>query len=154
MILAAISAQTSTVTLMSSQIQMSSQLEEQKTYMTSQLAEQLKAQETRISEMSTQITSKMEAQEERLSLQVAQMYSQLEAQNTKIVQLEDKMDAEIETLRGRIQELQLNRPAVSASNPKVFKVEFEKTAAVNNWNAEDKVAALFVALKGPPTEIL
>ncbi|XP_067617468.1 uncharacterized protein, partial [Eurosta solidaginis] len=112
-------------------------------------------------------TSKMEAQEERLSLQVAQMSSQLEAQNTKIVQLEDKMDAEIEALRSRIQELQINRPTASASNPKVktpsfdgsvpfqdFKLQFEKTAAVNNWNAEDKVAALFVALKGPAAEIL
>ncbi|XP_067628486.1 uncharacterized protein [Eurosta solidaginis] len=206
MILAAISAQTSTV---------SSQLAEQKTYMTSQLESQetritskIEAQETRMSEMSTQITSKIEAQETRMSemstqitskmetqleeqktymtsqfaeqlkaqearissqleAQEIRVTSKLEAQDTKIVQLEDKIDAEIEALRGRIQELQMNRPAVSASNPKVktpsfdgsvpfqvFKLQFEKTAAVNNWNAEDKVAALFVALKGPAAEIL
>ncbi|XP_067647616.1 uncharacterized protein [Eurosta solidaginis] len=164
---------------------MSSQLESQTADITSQLASKMEeqkiriaeisleitskieAQETRILEMSTQITSKMKAQEERLSLQVAQMSSQLEAQNTKIVQLEDTMDAEIEALKGHIQDLQINRPTVSASNPKVktpsfdgsvpfqvFKLQFEKTAAVNNWNAEDKVATLFVALKGPAAEIL
>ncbi|XP_067613923.1 pharyngeal muscle protein 2-like [Eurosta solidaginis] len=106
-ILAAISAQMSTVTSkMETQLEeqktyMASQLEGQKTYMTSQLAEQLKAQETRIS-------SQLEAQEIRVT-------SKLEAQDTKIVQLEDKIDAEIEALRGRIQELQMNRPAVSAN---------------------------------------
>ncbi|XP_067615866.1 uncharacterized protein [Eurosta solidaginis] len=150
-----IEAQETRMSEMSTQItsKMETQLEEQKTYMTSQVAEQLKAQEARIS-------SQLEAQEIRVT-------SKLEAQDTKIVQLEDKIDAEIEALRGRIQELQMNRPAVSASNPKVktpsfdgsvpfqvFKLQFEKTAAVNNWNAEDKVAALFVALKGPAAEIL
>ncbi|XP_067615073.1 myosin heavy chain, cardiac muscle isoform isoform X3 [Eurosta solidaginis] len=132
---------------------MASQLEEQKTYMTSQLAKQLKAQEARIS-------SQLEAQEIRVT-------SKLEAQDTKILQFEEKIEAEMDALRGRIEQLQLNRPAVSTSNPKVktpsfdgsvpfqvFKLQFEKTAAVNNWNAEDKVAALFVALKGPAAEIL
>ncbi|XP_067635314.1 uncharacterized protein [Eurosta solidaginis] len=184
MILAAISAQTLTVasissqlasqletqearitemssqisTNMSSQLEeqktyMASQLEEQKTYMTSQLAEQLKAQEARIS-------SQLEAQEIRVT-------SKLEAQDTKILKFEEKIEAEVDALRRRIEQLQLNRPAVSASNPKVktpsfdgsvplqvFKLHFEKTAAVNNWNVEDKVAALFVALKGPAAEIL
>ncbi|XP_067625885.1 uncharacterized protein [Eurosta solidaginis] len=162
MILAAISAQTSTVAsqLESQENRITSKIESQETRITSKI----EAQET---QMSTQITSKMEAQEERLSLQVAKMSSQLEAQNTKIVQVEDKMDADIEALKSRIQELQINRPTVSASNTKVktpsfdgsvpfqvFKLQFEKTAAVNNWNAEDKVPALFVALKEPAAEIL
>ncbi|XP_067639750.1 uncharacterized protein [Eurosta solidaginis] len=207
MILAAITAQTSTVTSkmeaqeariteMSSQIStnMSSQLEEQKTYMSSQMEEQktymisqlesqetritsqleeqkaymasqLETHETRISEMSTQITSKMETQ---LKEQEARISSKLEARmDEKITQFEEKFEAEVDALRGRIQELQLNRPTASASNTKVktpsfdgslpfqvFKLQFEKTAAVNNWNAEDKVAALFVALKGPAAEIL
>ncbi|XP_067637433.1 uncharacterized abhydrolase domain-containing protein DDB_G0269086-like [Eurosta solidaginis] len=212
-ILAAISAQTSTVASMSSQLasqleaqearitemssqistNMSSQLEEQKTYMSSQMESQearitskIEAQETRMSEMSTQITSKMEAQEEGISEMSAQISAQissqisaqleeqegrisskLEAQDTKILQFEEKIEAEVDALRGGIEQLQLNRPAVSTSNPKVktpsfdgsvpfqvFKLQFEKTAAVNNWNAEDKVAALFVALKGPAAEIL
>ncbi|XP_067634550.1 myosin-1-like [Eurosta solidaginis] len=202
MILAAISAQTSTVASMSSQIsEMSSQLEEQKTHMASQLesqenritskmeaqearisemssqmssqleeqktymASQLESHEIRISEMSTQITSKMETQ---LKEQEARISSKLEARmDEKITQFEEKFEAEVDALRGRIQELQLNRPAASANNTKVrtpsfdgsvpfqaFKQQFEKTAAVNNWNVEDKVAALFMALKGPAAEIL
>ncbi|XP_067621666.1 tropomyosin alpha-1 chain isoform X2 [Eurosta solidaginis] len=188
MILAAISAQTSTVASMSSQLasqlksqetrltskmeaqearisemssQTSSQLEEQKTYM----ASQLELHETRFSEMSTQIISKMETQ---LKEQEARISSKLEARmDEKITQFEEKFEAEVDALRGRIQELQLIRPVVSASNTKVktpsfdgsapfqvFKLQFEKTVAVNNWNAEDKVAALFMALKGPAAEIL
>ncbi|XP_067613243.1 RB1-inducible coiled-coil protein 1-like [Eurosta solidaginis] len=195
MILAAIAAQTSTVSSMSSHI--SSQLEAQETRMSemsTQITSKIEAQETRMSEMSTQITSKMEAQETRmvemstqitskmetqLKKQEARITVQLEAQEArissklearmdeKITQFEEKIEAEVDALRGRIQELQLNRPAVSASNPKVktpsfdgsvpfqvFKLQFEKTSAANNWNAEDKVAALFVALKGPAAEIL
>ncbi|XP_067638298.1 uncharacterized protein [Eurosta solidaginis] len=127
-----------------------------------------------MSEMSTQIISKMETQlkeqEARITVQLeaqeAGISSKLEARmDEKITQFEEKIEAEVDALRGRIQELQLNRPAVSASNPKVktpsfdgsvhfqvFKLQFEKSAAVNNWNAEDKVAAL--ALKGPAAEIL
>ncbi|XP_067622357.1 uncharacterized protein, partial [Eurosta solidaginis] len=154
MILVAISAETSTV---------SSQLAEQKTYM----ASQMESQETRISEMSTQITSKIEAQETRISEMSSQMSSQLEEQKTYMSERQDKMEAEMDALKDRIQELQLNRPITSASTLKlksptfdgsvpfqVFKLQFEKTAAVNNWNAEDKVAALFMALKGPAAEIL
>ncbi|XP_067633481.1 uncharacterized protein [Eurosta solidaginis] len=131
------------------------------------MASQLESQETRI-------TSKMEEQEERLSLQVAQMSSQLEAQEARVTSKLEAQDAkiaqfqaEVDDLKGRMEQLQLNRPAVSASNSKVktpsfdgsvpfqvFKLQFEKTAAVNNWNVEDKVAALFVALKGPAAEIL
>ncbi|XP_067629273.1 uncharacterized protein [Eurosta solidaginis] len=166
MILAAISAQTSTMssqmesqeTRITSKIEaqetrITSQLEEQKTY----LASQLEAQEARISEMSAQISEQVSSQ----------LFVKLEEQDAKILQLEDKIDAEIEALKGRMEQLQLNRPAVSASNPKVktpsfdgsvpfqvFKLQFEKTAAVNNWNVEDKVAALFMALKGPAAEIL
>ncbi|XP_067637019.1 pharyngeal muscle protein 2-like, partial [Eurosta solidaginis] len=192
MILAAISAQTSTV---ASQLesqktditsQLASQLEEQKKYMSSQLEEQktymvsqLESQETRITsqleEQKTHLASQLEAQEARISEMSAQISEQvssqlfvkLEEQDAKILQLEDKIDAEIEALKGRMDQLQLNRPAVSASNPKVktpsfdgsvpfqvFKLQFEKTTAVNQWNAEDKVAALFVALKGPAAEIL
>ncbi|XP_067647332.1 golgin subfamily A member 6-like protein 7 [Eurosta solidaginis] len=213
MILAAISAQTSTVTSMSSQMsemstqitsKMETQLEEQKTYM----ASQLEVQEARISEMSSQMSSQLESQETRITSKIevqldeqkTHMTSQiaeqlkeqearitlqleaqeegistkLEAQETKVSsQLEafserkDKMEAEMDALKDRIQELQLNRPAVSTSNPKVktpsfdgsvpfqvFNLQFGKTATVNNWNAGDKVAALFMALKGPAAEIL
>ncbi|XP_067637322.1 uncharacterized protein [Eurosta solidaginis] len=168
MILAAITAQTSTVT---SKME-AQELESQETRITSKI----EAQETRMAEMFTQITSKMETQlkeqEARITVQLeaqeAHISSKLEARmDEKITQFEEKIEAEVDALRGRVQELQLNRPAVSASNTKVktpsfdgsdpfqvFKLQFEKTAAVNNWNAEDKVAALFVALKGPAAEIL
>ncbi|XP_067629425.1 pharyngeal muscle protein 2-like [Eurosta solidaginis] len=177
MILAAISAQTSTMSsqMESQETRITSKIEEQKTYMVSQL----ESQETRITspleEQKTYLASQLEAQEARISEMSAQISEQvssqlfvkLEEQDANILQLEDKIDAEIEALKGRMEQLQLNRPAVSASNPKlktpsfdgsvpfqVFKLQFEKTAAVNNWNAEDKVAALFVALKGPAAEIL
>ncbi|XP_067623232.1 uncharacterized protein [Eurosta solidaginis] len=139
--------------LESQETRITSQLEEQKTY----LASQLEAQEARISEMSAQISEQVSSQ----------LFVKLEEQDAKILQLEDKIDAEIEALKGRMEKLQLNRPTVSASNPKVktpsfdgsvpfqvFNLQFEKTSAVNNWNAEDKVAALFMALKGPAAEIL
>ncbi|XP_067648603.1 uncharacterized protein, partial [Eurosta solidaginis] len=147
------------------------------------ITEKIESQETRISEMSSEITSKIEAQKARISemsTQIsAQVSSQISAQlesrmEEKLTQFHErfsgrqyKMEADIDVLKDRIQELQLNRTAVSASNPKVktpsidgsvpfqvFKLQFEKTAAVNKWNAEDKVAALFVALKGPAAEIL
>ncbi|XP_067620078.1 early endosome antigen 1-like [Eurosta solidaginis] len=182
MILAAISAQTSTV---ASQLEsqktditskLASQLEEQKTYMSSQLEEEKTYLSSQMESQETRITSKMETQlkeqEARITVQLeaqeARISSKLEARmDEKIMQFEEKIEAEVDALRGRIQELQLHRPAVSASNPKVktpsfdgsvpfqvFKLQFEKTAAVNNCNTEDKVAALFVALKGPAAEIL
>ncbi|XP_067644595.1 uncharacterized protein [Eurosta solidaginis] len=183
-ILAAISAQTSTVASMSSQ--MASQLEEQKTrksemstQITSKMETQLElqenriaakneAQEARMSEMSTQISAQISPQiSAQLEEQEGRIFSKLEAQDTKILQFEEKIVAELDALRGRIEQLQLNGPAVSTSNQKVktpsfdssvpfqvFKLQFEKTAKVNNWNTEDKVAPLFMALQGPAAEIL
>ncbi|XP_067618021.1 uncharacterized protein [Eurosta solidaginis] len=149
-------AQETRMSEMSTQItsKMETQLESHETRTTSKMETQLKEQETRI-------TVQLEAQEARIS-------SKLEARmDEKITQFEEKIEAEVDALRGRIQELHLNHLAVLASNPKVkipsfdgsvpfqvFKLQFEKTAAVNNWNAEDKVAALLVALKGPAAEIL
>ncbi|XP_067616141.1 uncharacterized protein [Eurosta solidaginis] len=125
--------------------------------MASQISSQLEAREARISGMSTQISEQVSSQP----------FAKLEEQDAKILQLVDKIDAEVEALKGLMKQLQLNRAAVPASNPKVktpsfdgsvpfevFKLQFEKTSAFNNWNAEDKVAALFVALKGPAAEIL
>ncbi|XP_067644812.1 tropomyosin-1-like isoform X2 [Eurosta solidaginis] len=152
MILAAISAQTSTVASMSSQL--ASQLEAQEARIT-EMSAQMEAQETRISEISSQmssqlesqenrITAKIEAQEARISEMSAQISAQissqisaqleeqegrisskLEAQDTKILQFEEKIEAEVDALRGRIEQLQLNRPAVLTSNPKVKTPSFD-----------------------------
>ncbi|XP_067634859.1 uncharacterized protein [Eurosta solidaginis] len=150
---------------------MASKMESQETHiaeMSSEITSKIEAQETRISEMSAQISAQISSQiSAQLEEQEGRISSKLEAQDTKILQFEEKIEAEVDAFRGRIEQLQLNRPAVSTSNPKVktpsfdgsvpfqvFKLQFEKTAAVNNWNAEDKVAALFMALKGPVAEIL
>ncbi|XP_067645518.1 uncharacterized protein [Eurosta solidaginis] len=155
-------AQETRISEMSSQ--MSSQLESQENRITAKI----EAQEARISEMSAQISAQISSQiSAQLEEQEGRISSKMEAQDTKILQFEEKIEAEVDALRGRIEQLQLNRPAVSTSNSKVktpsfdgsvpfqvFKLQFEKTAAVNNWNVVDKVAALFMALKGPAAEIL
>ncbi|XP_067636279.1 golgin subfamily A member 1-like [Eurosta solidaginis] len=154
MILAAISAQTAT---------MSSQLEEQKTYMSSQMESQetritskmekqlesqenritakIESQEARISEMSSEITSKIEAQEARISEMSTQISAQVSSQisaplesrmEEKLTQFQegfsgrqDKMEAEIDALKDRIQEFQLNRPITSTSTLKVKSPTFD-----------------------------
>ncbi|XP_067648197.1 uncharacterized protein [Eurosta solidaginis] len=155
-------AQEARISEMSSQISsnMSTQLEEQKTYMASQIAEQLKEQEARI-------TLQLEAQEEHISTKLEAQETKFSTQLGAVSGRQDKVEAEMDALKDRIRELQLNRPITSTFTLKVkfptfdgsvpfqvFKLQFEKTSAANNWNAVDKVASLFVALKGPAAEIL
>ncbi|XP_067638719.1 pharyngeal muscle protein 2-like [Eurosta solidaginis] len=106
MILAAISAQTSTVTSkmeaqetriseMSTQItsKMETQLEEQKTYM----ASKMESQETRIAEMSSEITAKIEAQEARISEMSAQISAQISSQiSDQLEEQEGRISSKLE----------------------------------------------------------
>nr|XP_036213588.1 uncharacterized protein LOC118679930 [Bactrocera oleae] len=95
------------------------------------------------------------------------MKSQIAEVSSQISEERDKIKTEMDELKDRLRELQLNRPIVSTASAKVkppsfdgtvpfhvFKFQFEKTASSNNWNVKDKVAALFVALKGSAAEIL
>ncbi|XP_067638790.1 SAP domain-containing ribonucleoprotein-like [Eurosta solidaginis] len=129
---------------MSSQIStvISAQLAVQETRITSQLESQEPRQEARFLEMS-QIASRIEAQEARISEMSAQISAQISSQistqleeqevrissklkarmEEKLTQFhegfsgrQEKIEAEVDDLRGRIQELQLNRPAVPCSD--------------------------------------
>ncbi|XP_049312637.1 uncharacterized protein LOC125778503 [Bactrocera dorsalis] len=99
--------------------------------------------------------------------QVQDNFSKFEEELSTLKNEEENLKSQVLQLSNRMRELQLHGPAPSTNNPRlktptfdgsipfqIFKLQFEKTAMANNWNAADKVASLFVSLKGPAAEIL
>ncbi|XP_069964609.1 uncharacterized protein [Bactrocera oleae] len=105
---------------------------------------------------------------ERISAQVSSQFKEQDARISQVTsQIAEVSSTEVDELRDRLRELQLNWPIVSTASAKakppsfdgtvpfhVFKLQFKNTASSNNWNSGDKVAALFVALKGSAAETL
>ncbi|XP_049304021.1 uncharacterized protein LOC125776325 [Bactrocera dorsalis] len=131
---------------------------------TSQLESRLTQQMT---ENNTQLEKRLVQQITESNTQVQQKVSKLEDELSTLKNDEENLKSEVLHLSNRMRELQLHGPAPSTNNPrlkaptfdgsipfKIFKLQFEKTALANNWNAADKVASLFVSLKGPAAEIL
>ncbi|XP_049307310.1 uncharacterized protein LOC125777132 [Bactrocera dorsalis] len=103
----------------------------------------------------------------QLQKQVQEKFSKFEDELSTLKNDEENLKAEVLQLSNRVRELQLHGPAPSTNNQRlkaptfdgsipfqIFKLQFEKTATANNWNPADKVASLFVSLKGPAAEIL
>ncbi|XP_049306033.1 uncharacterized protein LOC125776636 [Bactrocera dorsalis] len=131
---------------------------------TSQLESRLTQQ---ITENNTQLEKRLVQQITESNTQVQQKVSKLEDELSTLKNDEENLKSEVLHLSNRMRELQLHGPALSTNNPRlkaptfdgsipfqIFKLQFEKTAMANNWNAADKVASLFVSLKGPAAEIL
>ncbi|XP_049304051.1 uncharacterized protein LOC125776343 [Bactrocera dorsalis] len=146
-----------------------------------QMAENAVQTENRLAQQIAENTSQLESrltQQHRLVQQITENTTQLQKQvQEKFSKFEDELStlkndeenlkAEVLQLSNRVRELQLHGPAPSTNNQRlkaptfdgsipfqIFKLQFEKTATANNWNAADKVASLFVSLKGPAAEIL
>ncbi|XP_049307262.1 uncharacterized protein LOC125777124 [Bactrocera dorsalis] len=139
-----------------------------------QTENRLAQQMTQIAENTSQLESRLTQQEKRLvqqitesNTQVQQKVSKLEDELSTLKNDEENLKSEVLHLSNRMRELQLHGPAPSTNNPRfkaptfdgsipfqIFKLQFKKTAMANNWNAADKVASLFVSLKGPAAEIL
>ncbi|XP_054083379.1 uncharacterized protein LOC128920323 [Zeugodacus cucurbitae] len=173
MVLSAISQMSSQI---SSQLlsQLSSQMSSQFQAQSVELME-MKAQQSQLStqvslqitQLLSQISAQVSAQLKEQDARISQVTSQIAEVPTKISEEQDKVKADVEEMKDRLRDLQLNRPMVPTGLVKVytpsfdgttpfqiFKLQFEKTADTNKWNAEDKVAQLFVALKGAAAEIL
>ncbi|XP_049310670.1 uncharacterized protein LOC125778145 [Bactrocera dorsalis] len=131
---------------------------------TSQLESRLTQQ---ITENNTQLEKRLVQQITESNTQVQEKVSKLEDELSTLKNDEENLKSEVLHLSNRMRELQLHGPAPSTNNPRlkaptfdgsipfqIFKLQFEKTAMANNWNAADKVASLFVSLKGPAAEIL
>ncbi|XP_049307227.1 uncharacterized protein LOC125777122 [Bactrocera dorsalis] len=143
-----------------------------------QIAENVVQTENRLAQQITQIAENTSQLESRLTQQITENTTQLQKQvQEKFSKFEDELStlkngeenlkSEVLQLSNRVRELQLHGPAPSTNNQRlkaptfdgsipfqIFKLQFEKTATANNWNAADKVASLFVSLKGPAAEIL
>ncbi|XP_049318633.1 uncharacterized protein LOC125780377 isoform X2 [Bactrocera dorsalis] len=143
-----------------------------------QMAENAVQTENRLAQQMTQIAENTSQLESRLTQQITENTTQLQKQvQEKFSKFEDELStlkngeenlkSEVLQLSNRVRELQLHGPAPSTNNQRlkaptfdgsipfqIFKLQFEKTATANNWNAADKVASLFVSLKGPAAEIL
>ncbi|XP_049316468.1 uncharacterized protein LOC125779284 [Bactrocera dorsalis] len=143
-----------------------------------QMAENAVQTENRLAQQMTQIAENTSQLESRLTQQITENTTQLQKQvQEKFSKFEDQLStlkndeenlkAEALQLSNRVRELQLHGPAPSTNNQRlkaptfdgsipfqIFKLQFEKTVMANNWNAADKVASLFVSLKGPAAEIL
>ncbi|XP_049314463.1 uncharacterized protein LOC125778892 [Bactrocera dorsalis] len=144
----------------------------------SQITENVVQTENRLAQQMTQIAENTSQLESRLTQQITENTTQLQKQvQEKFSKFEDELStlkngeenlkSEVLQLSNRVRELQLHGPAPSTNNQRlkaptfdgsipfqIFKLQFEKTATANNWNAADKVASLFVSLKGPAAEIL
>ncbi|XP_049318632.1 uncharacterized protein LOC125780377 isoform X1 [Bactrocera dorsalis] len=131
---------------------------------TSQLESRLTQQ---ITENNTQLEKRLVQQITENNTQVQEKFSKFEDELSTIKNDEENLRSEFLQLNNRVRELQLHGPAPSTNNQRlkaptfdgsipfqIFKLQFEKTAMANNWNAADKVASLFVSLKGPAAEIL
>ncbi|XP_069969144.1 citron rho-interacting kinase-like [Bactrocera oleae] len=131
-----------------------------KTRLSTNLEEQFVAQDAHIS---AQVSLQLKEQDARIS----EVTSQIAEVSSQTSEERDRIKTEVDELRDHLRELQFNRPIISSASAKVkpssfdgtvplhvFKLQFEKTASSNNWNAEDKVAALFVALKESAAKIL
>ncbi|XP_054091364.1 uncharacterized protein LOC128922969 [Zeugodacus cucurbitae] len=147
--------------------EMKSQFEAQDARWATRLEEQETRLTTKLSQITEHISAQVTVQLKEQDARVSQVSSQMQELKTQISEEQDKVKADVEELKDRLRDLQLNRPMVSTSSVKVntpsfdgttpfqiFKLQFEKTADTNKWNAEDKVAQLFVALKGAAAEIL
>ncbi|XP_049316559.1 uncharacterized protein LOC125779323 [Bactrocera dorsalis] len=144
----------------------------------SQITENVVQTENRLAQQMTQIAENTSQLESRLTQQITENTTQLQKQvQEKFSKFEDELStlkngeenlkSEVLQLSNRVRELQLHGPAPSTNNQRlkaltfdgsipfqIFKLQFEKTAMANNWNTADKVASLFVSLKGPAAEIL
>ncbi|XP_049308039.1 uncharacterized protein LOC125777350 [Bactrocera dorsalis] len=144
----------------------------------SQITENVVQTENRLAQQMTQIAENTSQLESRLTQQITENTTQLQKQvQEKFSKFEDELStlkngeenlkSEVLQLSNRVRELQLHGLAPSTNNQRlkaptfdgsipfqIFKLQFEKTATANNWNAADKVASLFVSLKGPAAEIL
>ncbi|XP_049306959.1 uncharacterized protein LOC125777090, partial [Bactrocera dorsalis] len=122
---------------------------------------------TQIAENTSQLESRLTQQITENNTQVQEKFSKFEDELSTLKNDEENLKAEVLQLSNRVRELQLHGPAPSTNNQRlkaptfdgsipfqIFKLQFEKTAMANNWNAADKVASLFVSLKGPAAEIL
>ncbi|XP_049306027.1 myosin-13-like [Bactrocera dorsalis] len=162
-------------------VQTENRLAQQIAENTSQIADNAVQTENRLAQQIAENTSQLESrltQQHRLVQQITENTTQLQKQvQEKFSKFEDELStlkndeenlkAEVLQLSNRVRELQLHGPAPSTNNQRlkaptfdgsipfqIFKLQFEKTAMANNWNAADKVASLFVSLKGPAAEIL
>ncbi|XP_054090415.1 uncharacterized protein LOC114805225 [Zeugodacus cucurbitae] len=144
-----------------------SQMSSQDARWATRMEEQESRLTTKLFQITEQISAQITVQLKEQDARVSQVSSQMQELKTQISEEQDKVKADVEELKDRLRDLQLNRPMVSTSSVKVktptfdgttpfqiFKLQFEKTAATNNWSAEDKVFALFVALKGAAAAIL
>ncbi|XP_049306171.1 uncharacterized protein LOC125776686 [Bactrocera dorsalis] len=131
---------------------------------TSQLKSCLTQQMT---ENNTQLEKRLVQQITENNTQVQQKFSKFEDELRTLKNEKENLKSEVLQLSNRVRELQLHGPAPSTNNQRlkaltfdgsipfqIFKLQFEKTAMANNWNAADKVVSLFVSLKGPAAEIL
>ncbi|XP_049306703.1 putative leucine-rich repeat-containing protein DDB_G0290503 [Bactrocera dorsalis] len=162
-------------------VQTENRLAQQIAQNTSQIADNAVQTENRLAQQIAENTSQLESrltQQHRLVQQITENTTQLQKQvQEKFSKFEDELStlkndeenlkAEVLQLSNRVREMQLHGPAPSINNQRlkaptfdgsipfqIFKLQFEKTAMANNWNAADKVASLFVSLKGPAAEIL
>ncbi|XP_049307309.1 uncharacterized protein LOC125777131 [Bactrocera dorsalis] len=132
-----------------------------------QTENRLAQQMTQIAENASQLESRLTQQITENNTQVQEKFSKFEDELSTLKNDEENLKAEVLQLSNRVRELQLHGPAPSTNNQRlkaptfdgsipfqIFKLQFEKTAMANNWNAADKVASLFVSLKGPAAEIL
>ncbi|XP_049316551.1 uncharacterized protein LOC125779314 [Bactrocera dorsalis] len=131
-----------------------------KSCLTQQMTENNTQLEKRLVQQITENTTQVQKQ-------VQEKFSKFEEELSTLKNEEENLKSEFLQLSNRMRELQLHGPAPSINNPRlkaptfdgsipfqIFKLQFEKTAMANNWNAADKVASLFVSLKGPAAEIL
>ncbi|XP_049307305.1 uncharacterized protein LOC125777130 [Bactrocera dorsalis] len=145
-------------------VQTENRLAQQIAENTSQLKSCLTQQMT---ENNTQLEKRLVQQITENNTQVQEKFTKFEDELSTIKNDEENLRSEFLQLSNRMRELQLHGPAPSTNNPRlkaptfdgsipfqIFKLQFEKTAMANNWNAADKVASLFVSLKGPAAEIL
>ncbi|XP_049318629.1 myosin-13-like isoform X2 [Bactrocera dorsalis] len=162
-------------------VQTENRLAQQIAENTSQIADNAVQTENRLAQQIAENTSQLESrltQQHRLvqqitenttqlQKQVQEKFSKFENELSTLKNDEENLKAEVLQLSNRVRELQLHGPAPSTNNQRlkaptfdgsipfqIFKLQFEKTAMANNWNAADKVASLFVSLKGPAAEIL
>ncbi|XP_049316417.1 myosin-13-like [Bactrocera dorsalis] len=162
-------------------VQTENRLAQQIAENTSQIADNAVQTENRLAQQIAENTSQLESrltQQHRLVQQITENTTQLQKQvQEKFSKFEDELStlkndeenlkAEVLQLSNRVRELEVHGPAPSTNNQRlkaptfdgsipfqIFKLQFEKTAMANNWNAADKVASLFLSLKGPAAEIL
>ncbi|XP_049310622.1 uncharacterized protein LOC125778134 [Bactrocera dorsalis] len=152
-------------------VQTENRLAQQIAQNTSQIADNAVQTENRlaqqIAENTSQLESRLTQQITENNTQVQEKFSKFEDELSTLKNDEENLKSEVLQLSNRVRELQLHGPAPSTNIQRlkaptfdgsipfqIFKLQFEKTATANNWNAADKVASLFVSLKGPAAEIL